>query len=150
VNTRWGGFVDGLDQFDPEFFGISPRAAERLDPQRRLLLETSWEAIEDAGLVPAKLLGSATDVFVGTWINEYESRLFRNPAAIDFYMTTGSGRYAASGRLSYHYGLQGPSLTLDTGCSSSLVAVHLACQSLWSGESELALAGAANHRRAID
>jgi myxalamid-type polyketide synthase MxaE and MxaD len=144
VNTRWGGFIDGLELFDAEFFGIAPREAERLDPQQRLLLETAWEAVEDAGMLPVDLHGTGTGVFVGMWINEYESRLFRNQSAIDFYMTTGTGRYAASGRLSYHFGLHGPSVTLDTGCSSSLVAVHLACQSLWSGESELALAGAAN------
>ncbi len=144
VMTRWGGFVDHIEDFDAEFFGISPREAERLDPQQRLLLECAWDALEDAGHVPARLNGTHAGVFIGLWINEYESRLFRNPNAIDFYMTTGTGRYAASGRLSYVFGLQGPSLTLDTGCSSSLVAVHLACQSLWNGETDFALAGGAN------
>jgi acyl transferase domain-containing protein/NADP-dependent 3-hydroxy acid dehydrogenase YdfG/acyl carrier protein len=144
VMTRRGGFVRGLDTFDAGFFNLSAREAIRLDPQQRLLLETAWDAIEDAGLVPARLAGSHAGVFVGLWNNEYESRLFAAPDAIDFHMTIGSGRYAASGRLSYFFGLQGPSLTVDTGCSSSLVAVHLACQSLWRGESELALAGGAN------
>jgi acyl transferase domain-containing protein len=142
--TRWGGFLEGIDQFDAYFFGISPREAERLDPQQRLLLEVAWEALEDAGLVVDKLAGSQAGVFVGMWLNDYEGRMFVNPAAADFYMTTGSGRYSASGRISYTLGFQGPSLTIDTACSSSLVAVHLACQSLWSGECELALAGGAN------
>jgi myxalamid-type polyketide synthase MxaE and MxaD len=143
INTRWGGFVD-LEGFDAEFFGLSPREAERLDPQQRLLLETSWEALEDAGIPVDGLAGSPTGVFVGMWINEYEARLFRDPRQLDFYMTTGSGRYSASGRLSYFFGFQGPSLTVDTGCSASLVAVHLACQSLWTGETSLAVAAGAN------
>jgi myxalamid-type polyketide synthase MxaD len=144
IMSRFGGFVDGIDQFDAEFFEMSPREAERLDPQHRLLLEVAWEALEDAGQTRELLAGSRTGVFVGQWISDYEARLFQDPAAVDFYMTLGTGRYSASGRLSYTFGLQGPSLTLDTACSSSLVAVHLACQSLWSGETNLALAGGAN------
>lgn len=142
--TRWGGFLEQIDQFDAYFFSISPREAERLDPQQRLLLETAWEAIEDAGQVVDKLAGSQTGVFIGLWLNDYEARLFADPAVVDFYMTTGSGRYSASGRISYALGFQGPSLTIDTACSSSLVAVHLACQSLWNGECSLVLAGGAN------
>ena len=142
--TRWGGFLDHIDQFDASFFGIAPREAERLDPQQRLLLEVAWEALEDAGQLPDQLKGSRTGVFTGLWLNDFESRLFADPSMADFYMTTGSGRYSASGRVSYFLGLQGPSITIDTACSSSLVAVHLACQSLWSGESSLALAGGAN------
>jgi myxalamid-type polyketide synthase MxaE and MxaD len=144
IGTRWGGFLDGIEGFDADFFGVSPREAERLDPQQRLLLETSWEALEDGGLVPDALTDTPTGVFVGMWINEYEARLFRDPRAIDFHMTIGSGRYSASGRLSYAFGFRGPSLTVDTGCSASLVAVHLACQSLWSGETSIALAGGVN------
>lgn len=143
IMTRWGGFVDA-DKFDAEFFGMSPREAERLDPQQRLLLETAWEALEDAGLPVDRLAGTQTGVYVGMWINEYEARLFRDPRQLDFYMTTGSGRYSASGRLSYTFGFQGPSLTVDTGCSASLVALHLACQSLRNGETTLALAAGAN------
>src|SRR6478735_207707 len=120
------------------------REAERLDPQQRLLLETAWEALEDAGENMLALQGSATGVFVGQWLNDFEARLFADPEAVDFYMTTGSGRYAASGRISYALGLRGPSLTLDTACSSSLAAVHLAARSIRSGESDLALAGGAN------
>jgi acyl transferase domain-containing protein/NAD(P)-dependent dehydrogenase (short-subunit alcohol dehydrogenase family)/acyl carrier protein len=142
--THWGGFLDQIDQFDASFFGISPREADRLDPQQRLLLEVAWEALEDAGQSQERLSGSDAGVFIGMWLNDYESRMFADPASVDFYMTTGSGRYSASGRLSYVFGLQGPSLTIDTACSSSLVAVHLACRSLWSGECSLALAGGAN------
>lgn len=83
VMTRWGGFVDHIEDFDAEFFGISPREAERLDPQQRLLLECAWDALEDAGHVPARLNGTHAGVFIGLWINEYESRLFRNPNAFD-------------------------------------------------------------------
>ena len=142
--TRWGGFLEGIDTFDAAFFGISPREAERLDPQQRLLLEVAWEALEDAGQVEERVTGSQAGVFIGVWLNDFEARLFRDPAAVDFYMTTGSGRYTASGRLSYYFGLQGPSLSLDSACSSSLVAVHLACQSLWNGECKFALAGGVN------
>ncbi|MEK7327026.1 MAG: polyketide synthase, partial [Chloroflexota bacterium] len=144
VMTRWGGFLEDIDKFDALFFGISPREADRMDPQQRLLLETAWEALEDAGQAADKLVGSQTGVFVGLWLNDYEARMFNDPALVDFYMTTGSGRYSASGRLSYAFGFQGPSLTLDCACSSSLVAIHLACQSLRTGECSLALAGGAN------
>lgn len=144
MNTRWGGFVDNIETFDAAFFGMSPREAMRLDPQQRLLLEVAWEALEDAGQSADRVSGSSTGVFMGVWTSDYESRLFRDPAAVDFYMTTGTGRYSASGRLSYVLGLEGPSLTVDTACSSSLVAVHLACQSLRRNECSMALAGAAN------
>src|SRR5580700_118069 len=142
--TRWGGFLDGIDMFDAEFFGISPREAERLDPQQRLLLETAWEALEDAGQDLRSVDASRSGVFVGQWISDFESRLFTDPAAVDFQMTTGSGRYAASGRLSYALGFRGASLTVDTACSSSLAAVHLAVRSIRSGEIRLALAGGVN------
>src|SRR4051812_46726940 len=140
--NKWGGFLDGGDRFDAAFFSISPREADRLDPQQRLLLEAAWEAIEDAG--QGALARRSTGVFVGLWSNDYEALLFDDPSRVDFYMTTGSGRYSASGRVSYAFGLQGPSVTVDTACSSSLVAVHLACQALRSGDCDLALAGGAN------
>lgn len=144
IMTRWGGFLNGIEDFDAGFFGMSPREAERLDPQQRLLLETAWEALEDAGIDTEALNGSATGVFVGQWLSDFEGRLFADPEGVDFFMTTGSGRYASSGRLSYLLGLRGPSLTLDTACSSSLAAVHLAVRSIRSGESDLAIAGGAN------
>lgn len=144
IMTRWGGFLENIDSFDPFFFGISPREAERLDPQQRLILETAWEALEDAGQDVTALNGSLAGVFIGQWLSDFESRLFADPEAVDFYMTTGSGRYATSGRLSYLLGLRGPSLTVDTACSSSLVAVHMAVRSIRTGESTLALAGGVN------
>jgi acyl transferase domain-containing protein/acyl carrier protein len=142
--TRWGGFVNGIESFDADFFGISPREAEFLDPQHRLLLETTWEALEDAGQDAHGLKGAPVGVFIGQWLSDFEARLFADPEAAAFYMTTGSGRYASSGRLSYVLGLRGPSLTLDTACSSSLAAVHLAVRSIKSGECEMALAGGVN------
>jgi acyl transferase domain-containing protein len=144
VLTRRGGFLDQLDRFDAKFFGISPREAEQLDPQQRLMLEVAWEALEDAGQPPDRLDGKHTGVYVGVWLSDQEARLAQGSAPFDFYKHTGSGRYFASGRVSYALGLEGPSLTLDTGCSSSLVAVHLACQSLRTGECDLALAGGVN------
>jgi len=144
IMSRWGGYLERIDEFDPFFFNISPRHAERLDPQQRLILETAWEALEDAGQDAAALAGSRTGVFVGQWLGDFESRLFADPEAIDFPMTLGSGRYAASGRLSYVLGLRGASLTIDAACSSSLAAVHLAVRSIRDGESALALAGGVN------
>ncbi len=144
IASSQGGFLDKLDQFDASFFGVSPREAEYMDPQQRLLLETSWEALEDAGQVPKNLKESQTGVFVGMWTNDYTEKMYKAIEDINLYVTTGGGRYAASGRLSYFFGLQGPSLTVDTACSSSLVTVHLACQSLREGESDLALAGGVN------
>ena len=130
--------------FDAEFFGVSPREAALLDPQQRLLLEVAWEAVEDAGIPASKIAGSQTGVFVGLWTSDYEACLYEQTEGLDFYATTGSGRYSASGRLAFFFDLRGPNLTLDTACSSSLVAIHLACQSLRLGESEMALAGGAN------
>jgi myxalamid-type polyketide synthase MxaD len=144
VVTRQGGFLKCIDYFDPYFFNISPREATYMDPQQRLLLEVAWEAFESAGVIRDKLAGSRTGVFIGMWTNDYEARMYGATAEIDLYVTTGGGRYSASGRLSYVFDLRGPSLTIDTHFSSSLVAVHLACQSLRSGESELALAGGVN------
>jgi acyl transferase domain-containing protein/acyl carrier protein len=144
IATHRGGFLAGIDQFDAEFFGVSPREAALLDPQQRLLLEVAWEAVEDAGIPASKIAGSQTGVFVGLWTSDYEACLYEQTEGLDFYATTGSGRYSASGRLAFFFDLRGPNLTLDTACSSSLVAIHLACQSLRLGESEMALAGGAN------
>jgi acyl transferase domain-containing protein/acyl carrier protein len=146
IISREGGFIDPVDEFDATFFGISPREARRLDPQQRLLLEVAWEALEDAGQVPANLAESRTGVFIGACSSDFEDIQYylRDRTEIDFYVATGTARAVISGRLSYMFDLRGPSLTVDTACSSSLVAVHLACNSLWGGESSLALAGGVN------
>jgi myxalamid-type polyketide synthase MxaE and MxaD len=114
IMSRWGGFLEGIDRFDADFFNISPLEAERLDPQQRLLLEVAWEALEDAGIPAKTLAGTAVGVFVGMWLNDFEARLFTDHNKLDFYMTTGSGRYSASGRISYFFDFLGPSLTIDT------------------------------------
>lgn len=142
--TRWGGFLEDIDQFDSSFFSITPREAARVDPQVRLLLEVAWEALEDAGEVPEALAGSQTGVFIGETYNDYEDLQFHDPQHLDIYTLTGSVRAATSGKIARAFDLRGPSLTVDTACSSSLVAVHLACQSLWQGESRVALAGGVN------
>ncbi len=141
-----GGFLHGVDQFDAPFFRISPREAEALDPQQRLLLEASWEALEDAGINPQSLRGSETGVFVGIFSNDYQ-RLQHQQTAQDeqhLYLNTGTSAATASGRISYFLGLQGPAMSVDTASSSSLVAFHLACQSLSNGECELALTSGVN------
>jgi acyl transferase domain-containing protein len=143
IATRRGGFLRDIDGFDAGFFGLSPREAAAIDPQHRLLLETAWEACEDAGLLRDQLRGASAGVFVGIWTGDYE-RIAAAGGDVDLFAATGTGRYAAAGRLSYAFDLRGPSLTVDTACSSSLVALHLASQSLRTGESDLAIVGAAN------
>ena len=144
MSTRWGGFLDHLDQFDPQFFAISPREAIRIDPQQRLLLEVAWEALEHAGQAPDKLAGSKTGVFVGISHSDYAWLQIHHASNIDAYFASGFANSIAANRLSYFLDLKGPSLSVDTACSSSLVALHLACQSLRSHESHLALAGGVN------
>lgn len=141
MNTRWGGFLSDIDRFDPEFFKISPRAAVSLDPQQRLILEVTWEALEDAGQMPEDLAGTQTGVFVGINSFDYYALLMENPTNVDAHAGTGNTNCIAANRISYLLNLTSPSLSVDTACSSSLVAVHLACQSIWSGESSLAIAG---------
>jgi len=147
MNTRWGGFLEHVDQFDPHFFGISPREAGRMDPQHRLLLEVAWEALEDAGQAPHRLAGTQTGVFIGIGGIDYSQLQLRSgdfPFDIEAYTGTGNAHSIAANRLSYLFDLRGPSLPVDTACSSSLVAIHLARQSLLHGESTLALAGGVN------
>jgi acyl transferase domain-containing protein/pimeloyl-ACP methyl ester carboxylesterase len=141
---RWGGFLDGVDQFDPAFFGITPREAPYIDPQQRLFLESVWEALEDAGIVPQTLSGQPVGVFAAASTLDYGQMLLQGAEVVGTYTATGLATTMVANRVSYLLNLQGPSLTVDTACSSSLVAVHLACQSLWNGESSLALAGGVN------
>src|SRR5271165_763974 len=141
--SRWGGFLDDVAGFDAEFFGIGEREAIAIDPQHRLLLETSWEAIEHAGLNPVDLAGSQTGVFVGLTHGDYELLAAEVSALEDPYAFTGTNFSMASGRIAYALGVHGPALTVDTACSSGLTAVHMACRSLHEGESGLALAGGA-------
>jgi acyl transferase domain-containing protein len=143
ISTRFGGFLDRIDEFDARFFGITPREAASMDPQQRLLLEVAWEALEHAGQAPDGLAGEPVGVFVGLSSTDYLTTevKFAGAADIDAYIATGGHPSVASGRLSYLLGLQGPSLTVDTACSSSLTAVHLAAQSLRLGECRMALAG---------
>jgi acyl transferase domain-containing protein/acyl carrier protein len=138
--SRWGGFIGPVDGFDADFFGIAPREAVQMDPQHRLLLEVTWEALEHAGQAPRGLSGSQTGVFIGIGTNDY-GRLFHGAESFDAYLPTGNAGSMAAGRLSYLLGLQGPSMSLDTACSSSLVSLHLACQSLRNGECRMALSG---------
>jgi myxalamid-type polyketide synthase MxaE and MxaD len=144
MNTRWGGFLEQVDQFDPNFFGISPREALRMDPQQRLLLEVTWEALQDAGQAPERLVGTRTGVFIGIATNDYGRLQWNDLERIDAYSGTGNASSIAANRISYLFDFRGPSLAIDTACSSSLVAVHLACCSLRNGESTLALAGGVN------
>ena len=143
--TRFGGFLDGIDGFDPEFFGISPREAVWIEPQQRLMLETAWEGLERAGLSPAALRGSRTGIFAGVGANEYAHLLSSESIdKIEPYFITGNALNAISGRVAFALGLEGPAVAVDTACSSALVAVHQACQALHSGDCDLALAGGVN------
>ncbi|MES3636910.1 SDR family NAD(P)-dependent oxidoreductase [Mycobacterium intracellulare] len=143
--TRFGGFLDEIDGFDPEFFGISPREAVWIEPQQRLMLETVWEGLERAGYAPAALRGSPTGIFVGVAANEYAHLLSSESIdKIEPHFITGNALNAISGRVAFALGLEGPAVAIDTACSSALVAVHQACQALHSGDCDMALAGGVN------
>ncbi|MFH8617243.1 SDR family NAD(P)-dependent oxidoreductase [Streptomyces sp. NPDC017979] len=143
IITRYGGFLDDVDAFDADFFGVAPREAQHMDPQQRLLLETVAVAVEDAGLTRERLTAGRTGVFVGSMGRNYWESMSRR-GVLDVYANAGTAPSMLSGRLSYAFDLRGPSLTVDTACSSSLTAVHMACQSLRSGESTLAVVGGVN------
>lgn len=141
--AKRGGFLDEIDQFDPQFFGISPREAPYIDPQQRLLLETAWEAIEDAGQVLDFEKGTDIGVFMGVSHNDYQNIQGggTDRKGISAHSPTGSAHSIAANRISYCFNLSGPSLSMDTACSSALTAVHLACESLRAGKCKMAMAG---------
>jgi acyl transferase domain-containing protein/acyl-CoA synthetase (AMP-forming)/AMP-acid ligase II/surfactin synthase thioesterase subunit len=147
MNTRWGGWVRGVDQFDPAFFGVAPHEAVEMDPQQRLLLEVAWRALEDAGIAPERLAGTDTGVFVGVSNNDYlHLKIRARPGLEHFnaYSGLGNANSIAANRLSYLLDLRGPSMAVDTACSSSLTALHLAVESVRRGEARAALAGGVN------
>ncbi|MDA7920910.1 amino acid adenylation domain-containing protein [Verrucomicrobiales bacterium] len=142
--TKWGGFVHDHDKFDAQFFGISPREALRMDPQQRWMLETAWESLEDAGMAPGSLRGSQTSVYVGIASNDYANVAQSDARNVDVHTNSGSTLSIASNRISYLFDLKGPSVSVDTACSSALVAINLACESIWGGSATMALAGGVN------
>ena len=144
IASRWGGFLDTLKEFDAGFWGVSPREAQRMDPQQRWLLEVAWEAIEDAGTAPSRLRGAPVGVFIGISGNDYGGLQLRDIEQVDAYTNSGNTASIASNRISYMLDLRGPSVSVDTACSSSLVAVAMACDSLRTGACETALAGGVN------
>ena len=143
ISSRFGGFIDDIERFDSTFFGIAPREAEVMDPQQRILLEVAYEALEDAGLPPDRN-GMSGAVFVGMMSNDYLHQMYRGAADLDVTMAAGGSRGTAAARISHAFGFEGPSLTVDADRASSLVALHLACQSLRNNECRVALACAAN------
>ncbi|HEU4410057.1 MAG TPA: type I polyketide synthase, partial [Polyangiaceae bacterium] len=144
THIRWGSFLRDVDRFEPSFFDLSPREAAAMDPQQRLLLEVAYHALEDAGLTPERVRGGRGGVFVGVCNTDFQHVMFENIARADTHSATGVLTCVLSGRVSYAFDLRGPSVPVDTGCSASLVAVHLAVQSLRAGESDVALAGGVN------
>jgi acyl transferase domain-containing protein len=144
MNTRWGGFLERIDEFDSHFFGLSDVVAARIDPQHRILHELAWEALEDAGVPPCSLRGTKVGVFVGVALSEYGLLMSSDLSLANAHVAAGTSLCMAANRLSFTFGLHGPSIALDTACSSSLVAVHLACQSLRNGDCDSALVGAAS------
>ena len=147
MTTRWGGFLENIDQFDASFFGITPREAEKMDPQHRLLLEVTWHALEYGAIAPSKLRGSSTGVFVGIGGVDYSRVPYQHDnyyEQITAYSGTGNALSIAANRISYALDLRGPSIAIDTACSSSLVAAHLAIRSLRSVECDAAIVGGVN------
>ncbi|WP_156670075.1 MULTISPECIES: type I polyketide synthase, partial [unclassified Mycobacterium] len=148
ICNREGGFLSTWqpDEFDAEFFSITPREAAAMDPQQRLFLEVAWEALEDAGIPPHTIRGTQTSVYVGVTAYDYMLTLSEamRPEELDAYVLTGNSANFAAGRMAYLLGARGPAMVLDTACSSSLVAIHLACQSLRWNESDTALVGGTN------
>ncbi|MFF9757103.1 SDR family NAD(P)-dependent oxidoreductase [Streptomyces sp. NPDC014344] len=144
TTTRWGGFLDGIGEFDADLFRISPAEARAMDPQQRIALETAWSSLEDARIAPTALHGTRTGVFLGAMAQEYHLATGADPHSIGTHSATGWDNSVIAARIAYALGLQGPALAVATACSSSLTATHLAVRSLRSGESDLALAGGVN------
>ena len=144
MNTRRAHFIDDVDAFDNDFFGIAPIEAAALDPQQRLLLQASWRALEDAGIDPRSLAGTPTGVFVGMMSSEWSSLQMLDFAGLTPFRGAGSGYFMAANRISYHLNLTGPSMAIDSACSSSLMAVHQGCAALRAGETDTVIAAGAN------
>ena len=144
TNIKWGGFIDGVAEFDAQFFGISPREAELMDPQQRLLMQYVWAAIEDAGYAPLSLSGSKTGLFIGTASSGYGELIAKHQIAIDSYSATGTVGSVGPNRMSYFLNIHGPSEPIETACSSSLVAIHKAILAIKHGDCEQAIVGGLN------
>ncbi len=144
MTTRHGGFIEDVDLFDADFFGIAPEEARHMDPQQRLVLEVAWEALEHAGIASTDLRGSRTGVYVGIASGDFGRTAFTDRSVVGPYHGTGTSHSVAAGRISYVLGLRGPAISIDTACSSSLVGLHLAAQALRNGDCDLALAGGVN------
>lgn len=139
-NCKWGGFIKGVAEFDAEFFGLSAREAEIVDPQQRIMLELAWSCFEDAGIRPSRVSGTKVGVFIGTFNYDYKELQERMPV-IEVHHSTGTACAVIPNRISHYFNLRGPSFPVDAACSGSLYATHLAIQSLLLGECEMALAG---------
>ncbi|XP_054973871.1 putative inactive phenolphthiocerol synthesis polyketide synthase type I Pks15 [Sorex araneus] len=139
--TRRAAFIEGLNEFDNKFFGISDSEAERLDPQQKLLLECTYRALENAGIPAEELSGSRTGVFIGIMNKDYEFMSLRSPRTVNHYTATGTAMSIAANRISYVFDLTGPSLAIDTACSSSLVALYYAFLAIKQGDCETAFCG---------
>jgi len=155
ISSIKAGFLEHPELFDPAAFGIAPRDALTMEPQQRLMVEVTWDALEDAGIVPESIMGERVAVMFGYMAEDYsrertgvlgEAAVFRN---YDVFSVSGMSHAVLSGRIAYMLGVTGPSFTLDTACSSSLTTIHLACQSLHRGESKLAIAGAIRSTRSF-
>ena len=144
TKIKWGGFIEGIDEFDPLFFGISPREAEMMDPQQRLLMMYVWKAIEDAGYSAESLSGTQTAIFVGTTNSGYSDVIAKAALAIEGYSSTGVLPSVGPNRMSYFLNLHGPSEPIETACSSSLIAIHRAMEAIANGSCEMAIVGGIN------
>ncbi|MGG4503889.1 SDR family NAD(P)-dependent oxidoreductase [Paenibacillus polymyxa] len=144
TNIKWGGFIDGIYEFDPLFFGISPREAALMDPQQRLLMTYIWKAIEDAGIQAAGLSGSRTGIFAGTANSGYSGMIYQGDVGVEAYSSSGMAPSVGPNRMSYFLNIHGPSEPVETACSSSLVAIHRAVKAIEDGSCEMAIAGGVN------